>query len=115
MRIADILDIVVISILLYFCLVWLRQRASRSFVVGIGLITALYICAQRFDMFLTSWLFRVGFTAVLIALVIVFQTDIRRAIERFATWSSLRSKQPVRGLGANHRHDHRGGAKTRRK
>jgi uncharacterized protein (TIGR00159 family) len=93
MRIADILDIVVISILLYFCLVWLRQRASRSFVVGIGLITALYICAQRFDMFLTSWLFRVGFTAVLIALVIVFQTDIRRAIERFATWSSLRSKQ----------------------
>jgi uncharacterized protein (TIGR00159 family) len=92
MRIADFLDIIVISILLYFCLVWLRRRASRSFVVSIGLITILYICAQRLDMFLTSWLFRAGFTAVLIALVIVFQTDIRRAIERFATWSSLRSQ-----------------------
>jgi uncharacterized protein (TIGR00159 family) len=91
-RIADIIDIAVISVLLYFCIVWLKQRASRSLAVGIGLISLLYICAQRFDMFLTSWLFRAGFTAVLIALVIVFQTDIRRAIERFATWSSLRTK-----------------------
>ena len=92
MRIADFLDIVIISVLLYFCLVWLRQRASRSLVIGIGCIALLYICAQRFDMVLTSWLFRAGFTAVLIALVLVFQTDIRRAIERFATWSSFRTK-----------------------
>ena len=92
MRIADFLDIVIISVLLYFCLVWLRQRASRSLVIGIGLIAPLYICAQRFDMVLTSWLFRAGFTAILIALVLVFQTDIRRAIERFATWSSFRTR-----------------------
>ena len=92
MRVADILDIIVISTLLYFCIVWLRQRASRSLVVSMGGITLLYICAQRFDMFLTSWLYRAGFTAVLIALVLVFQTDIRRAIERFATWSSFRTK-----------------------
>jgi Uncharacterized conserved protein len=91
MRIADFLDIAVISVLLYFCLVWLRQRASRSLVIGIGLIAVLYICAQRLDMVLTSWLFRAGFTAVLIALVLVFQTDIRRAIERFAAWSSFRA------------------------
>ena len=90
MRSVDFLDIGVITVLLYFGLIWLKQRASRSLVVGIGLITLLYICAQQLDMYLTSWLFRAGFTAVLLALVIVFQTDIRRAIERFVIWSAFR-------------------------
>jgi uncharacterized protein (TIGR00159 family) len=61
--------------------------------VGIGFVTILYICAQRLDMFLTSWLFRVGFTAVLLALVIVFQADIRRAIEQFVVWSAFHAKR----------------------
>jgi diadenylate cyclase len=92
-RFADILDITVISVLLYFSLIWLRQRASRSLVVGIGCVILVYICAQRLDMYLTSWLFRAGFTALLLTLVIVFQTDIRRAIERFAVWSEFHTKR----------------------
>jgi uncharacterized protein (TIGR00159 family) len=92
-RIADILDICVITVLLYFGLIWLKQRASRSLVVGISFVTLLYICAQRLDMYLTSWLFRAGFTAVLLALVIVFQSDIRRAIERFVVWSAFHAKR----------------------
>ena len=91
-RIADVLDICVIAVLLYFGLLWLKQRASRSLVVGIGCVMLLYFCAQRFDMFLTSWLFRAGFTAVLLTLVIVFQSDIRRAIERFMVWSAFHAK-----------------------
>jgi diadenylate cyclase len=92
-RFADILDIAVISILLYFGLIWLRQRASRSLVAGIGCIILLYICAQRLDMYLTSWLFRAGFTVLILTLVIVFQTDIRRAIERFVVWSAFRKER----------------------
>jgi diadenylate cyclase len=88
MRLADGLDILIIATLLYYSILWLRLRASRPLIVGIGIIGLCYICAHRFGMYLTASLFQVGFTAVLLAIVIVFQSDIRRSVERFATWSS---------------------------
>jgi diadenylate cyclase len=88
MRIADVLDILIIAILLYFSILWLKQRASRPLIIGIGAIGLCYICADRLGMYLTASLFQIGFTAVLLALVIVFQGDIRRSVERFATWST---------------------------
>jgi diadenylate cyclase len=102
MRIADVFDILIISVLLYFCIIWLKQRASRPLIVGIGLIVLCYVCAQRFCMYMTSSLFQIGITAILLALVLVFQADIRRAVERIASWSvsgmkrqSLASSQTI--------------------
>lgn len=96
MRIADVLDILVITTLLYFGILWLKQRASRPLIIGISVIGLCYICAHRFGMYLTLSLFQVGFTAVLLALVIVFQSDIRRGVERFAAWSaSGKNKQSL--------------------
>jgi diadenylate cyclase len=93
MRIADLFDILIISVLLYFIILWLKNRASRSLVVGIGIIALCYVCAQRFGMYLTSSLFQVGFTAMLLALVLVFQADIRRLIERLASWNVSSAKR----------------------
>jgi uncharacterized protein (TIGR00159 family) len=88
MRIADLIDILIIATLLYYSILWLRLRASRPLIIGIGAIGLCYISAHRFGMYLTASLFQIGFTAVLLSLVIVFQSDIRRSIERFATWSA---------------------------
>jgi uncharacterized protein (TIGR00159 family) len=85
-RLADLLDICVVAVLLYFGLAWFRERASRSVAIGILLIAALYVVAQRLEMYLTTGLFQFGFTAILLALIVVFQQDIRRAFERIATW-----------------------------
>jgi len=79
-----ILDIAIISVFLYFCIEWLKERSSRSALGGILLIAAVYICAHTFDMYLTSFLFQAGFTALIVALVVVFQMDIRRLFERLA-------------------------------
>ena len=103
MRIADFFDILIISILLYFCIIWLKQRASRPLIVGIGLIALCYVCAQKFGMYLTSSLFQVGFTAVLLALVLIFQADIRRAVERIASLSFSGAKR--RSLASSHTTD----------
>ena len=89
-RLADLLDISVVSVLLYFGLLWFRERASRSVAIGIMLIAALYVLAQRWEMYLTTALFQFGFTAILLALIVVFQQDIRRAFERIASWRLFR-------------------------
>jgi uncharacterized protein (TIGR00159 family) len=83
-RIVDFFDIFIISVVLYFCILWLRERSSRIAFAGITLVAALYVAARTFNMYLTSFLFQAGFAALLVALVVVFQLDIRRAFERLA-------------------------------
>jgi uncharacterized protein (TIGR00159 family) len=83
-RFADVVDVAVISILVYVLLMWLRKQATRTVVLAIVLLTALYAAAHFFRMYLTSWIFQTGLTAILVALVLIFQEDIRRLFERFA-------------------------------
>jgi len=92
MRIPDVLDILFISIVLYFGLAWLKQQASRSLAIAIGIAMALYILARQTDMYMTSQLFSAGLTAILVALVLIFHTDIRRMFERLATMKLFNSK-----------------------
>jgi diadenylate cyclase len=83
-RVADVLDVGVFTVLLYFSLMWFRQRATRSLALGLMLAIGLYLCARWLDMYLTTMLFQAGFTVVVLALIVVFQQDVRRAFERLA-------------------------------
>ncbi len=97
-RVADFLDIAVTSIFLYFGLNWLRQRASRSMALAIGIIAGLYVLSRALDMYLTSLLFHAGLVVVLVALVLIFHIDIRRAFESLATWDPFQKR--VRSVAA---------------
>ncbi len=93
MRAADLLDIGAIAVLLHFVLKWFRQRASQALAISAGALAILYLAAHRLEMILTSMLFQFGFTAALFALIVVFQSDIRRSVERLSSWT-LRRRNP---------------------
>ena len=88
-RIADALDIALISIVLYTILVWFRTTASRSVAIGVSLLAVLYFAARLFDLYLTSLAFQTAFAALLVGLVVIFQEDMRRMLERLASLGSL--------------------------
>ena len=46
MRIADFLDIGIIAFLIYFVLLWLRQKSSRTMAMGVAVIAAVYVLAH---------------------------------------------------------------------
>ena len=85
-RIADILDVCVVTALVYSGLRWLRRRASRAAALCLLLIATLYVSAHVLDMHLTLSAFRIGLTVILLALIVVFQQDIRRGFEQLSTW-----------------------------
>ncbi|MCA9120434.1 MAG: DNA integrity scanning protein DisA nucleotide-binding domain protein [Planctomycetaceae bacterium] len=85
-RIADILDVCVVTALVYAGLRWLRRRASRAAALCLLLIATLYVSAHVLDMYLTLSAFRIGLTVILLALIIVFQQDIRRGFEQLSAW-----------------------------
>jgi diadenylate cyclase len=94
-RIADLFDIAVVAVILYFILVWIRRRASRSAVISLVSVLVLYSCAHVFDMYLTSMLFKAGLTVALVALVLVYQEDLRMAVEHLSSWGAYRSRHAL--------------------
>lgn len=91
-RFADLLDITIVSVCIYFLLMWIRRRASRSVVIGVIAVVTLYALARFLNMYMTSQVFQAGLTAVLVGLVIIFQDDIRMAFEQLSSIHTFKSK-----------------------
>lgn len=92
-RVADVLDVAFISVLLYAVLTWFRETTSRTVYVGLAILAAVYLLARAFDMFLTAMLFQAVFAVLLLALIVVFQEDLRRVFERIAALGTLRERR----------------------
>lgn len=81
---SDILDIVVMTILLYTVLVWFKQTRAAFVLTGILLLAGLYLLAQQFNLVLTTSVFQAFFAVILLALVVIFQEELRHFFERVA-------------------------------
>lgn len=92
-RLADLLDITVIAVFLYFAWRWLRSRASRVGMAAVISCSLLYVVARLLNMYLTLLLFQTGFVIILLAAVLVFQEDLRRLFSRIATFG-FHAKNP---------------------
>jgi diadenylate cyclase len=92
-RVVDFFDITVISILTYVVLIWFKKTASRFVLIGISILGLIYIFAHLFQMYLTVFVLQGFFAILLIAMVIIFQEDLRRFFERLAMWGVIRKKR----------------------
>ena len=102
-RIQDLFDILIIGSLIYVLLIWFKNTTSRFVFVGIILLGAIYFLARLLNLYLTSMLLQGFFAILLIALVVIFQEEIRRFFERLATWGTLsKTKQTDSGAGPYH-------------
>lgn len=81
-RIADFADMFIVSVCVYLALRWVQTTASRGLAIASGILVAVYIAAVEFHLHLTTMLFQFGLTVAAIVFVVVFQDDIRRAVER---------------------------------
>ncbi|MCS7471368.1 diadenylate cyclase [Stieleria sp. ICT_E10.1] len=83
----DLLDVAIIAVLLCLILLWLRDRASRSLGVVVTAIAMIFLLARWLDLYLVTMVFHYGSVAILLALMIVFQQDIRHGFERLTSWT----------------------------
>ena len=94
LRVADVLDVAIVSAFLYGIISWLRQDAtkdtSRRVMVAVSLFTSVYLLARIFNMYLVEQLMEVLFIVFLLAGVVVFQSEIRRMLDRIGSWSFFR-------------------------
>ena len=84
-RLADFLDIAVVAFLIYKCIGFFRQNRGGQLAKGIIIILVVAGFAALLDMASVNWLMQRVFDSVLIAAVIIFQPEIRRALEHVGT------------------------------
>jgi len=88
-RLADAADIALVSLFLYTFFMWFKSTASRQILVGIGVLTIVYLLARAFDLYMTAAIFQAGLAFAAVAAIVVFQEDLRRSFARLASLGKL--------------------------
>ena len=83
----DLLDIAVITFLIYKCIGFFRQTRAGQLIKGIFLILVVFLVAQILDLVMLKWLLNRFMDSILIVAVIVFHPELRRALEHMGTSS----------------------------
>ncbi len=91
LRFADLIDVVLVAALLFGLFSWLRQStskvASRRLAVAALLFGAIYLLANSFELFLVERVLRGLFLVSLVAVVVVFQAEIRRMLTHIGSFN----------------------------
>ena len=88
----DILDVAVVTVLIYCLLIWFKQTRAAFVARGIIIFAMFFFLAREMKMYLTTWIFQGFFAVFLIALVVIFQEELRRFFERLAAWGPQRRR-----------------------
>lgn len=86
MLISSIIDVLFVSVIVYVLLVWFKKTRAAFVLIGFLIVSVFYLLAEQFNLVLTSTIFQSFFTVIAIALVIVFQQEIRYFFEQIAVW-----------------------------
>ncbi|MCR5507238.1 MAG: diadenylate cyclase CdaA [Lachnospiraceae bacterium] len=78
----DVVEIIIISFLLYHVLVWIKNTRAWSLLRGIVIILAFVFLAALFDMTTILWIAKNVTGIAVTALLIVFQPELRKALEQ---------------------------------
>lgn len=79
----DIVDIVFVAVAIYYVIKVLRQTRAFHLVKGIVLMGLIYLVVTTFNMNASSYLFSQFFGNIVIVMLLLFQPEIRHAIESF--------------------------------
>ena len=79
----DLLDILVVSILIYEFLKLIRGTRAVQMAVGSLLVVGLFYVSQLAPLQTLNWLIRNALVYVAFAAIVIFQSDIRRALAHF--------------------------------
>ena len=80
--ILDIIDIVVVAYFLYRVYLMLKNTRAATLVKGLLVLVGFMIICRAVNLHVISWLLEKSMTVIMVALPVVFQPELRRALEQ---------------------------------
>ena len=86
-KIVDIIDIFILSIILFYVYKFIRQRRAVRLARGVLIVLAVLLISVIFNMKALNYILQNFFQVGMIAIIVIFQSDLRAALERFGSTS----------------------------
>ena len=94
----EIVDVGVVAFVLYQVLRLLRGTQGTQIVVGLILLVVLGVASTSLNLVLLSWLFRNATLYIIIAILLIFQPELRRAMDQLGRIGHI--GRPLSGFNA---------------
>ncbi len=91
LRPLDIIDILLVSYIIYRIILLIRGTRAVQMLAGIAVIIIIYFLSGKFQLQTLHWLFKTFLSSILLVIVILFQSDIRRALTQMGQTPFLRT------------------------
>ena len=93
----DTVDIALVYYILYRLLLIIKGTRAFQMLIGIGLMVLVFIASQAFEFYTLDWLIHSFWSQIVLAVVILFQPEIRRTLARVGERHMFRSLSAVEG------------------
>ena len=85
----DVIEIAIISILFYHILLWIKSTRAWNLFKGIMVILVFVLVAAMFQMSTILWIAENTLSVGLLAVVVIFQPELRKALENLGDKSII--------------------------
>ena len=82
MHLTDIIEILIIAFLVYQIMIWIKNTKAWMLMKGIVVLGVFIFLAAIFQMHTILWLAKNSVTVMATAVIVVFQPELRRALEK---------------------------------
>ena len=90
----DVAEIIILSVIIYQILMWIKSTRAWALLKGFAVILALLVVAAFFHMNTILWIAKNFFSLGIMAVIVVFQPELRRALEKLGEKQFLCSIVP---------------------
>lgn len=101
-RLRDAVDIILVAVVIYRVLVMFRGTRAVQMLAGLGGLMIASFLARRLDLFSTSWILENFWSVWVLALVVLFQPEFRRALAQIGQSPLLQALLGARGEQQGH-------------
>ncbi|MCI8550484.1 MAG: TIGR00159 family protein [Lachnospiraceae bacterium] len=81
-RITDVVEMLILAVILYNVMLWIKNTRAWALLKGILVLSAFILVAYLFHMDTILWLANKTINVGIIAVVVIFQPELRRALEQ---------------------------------
>ena len=85
----EVIDILIVAVILYQLLKLVRGTRAAELIVGLVLLALVGVIASTLNLILLKWLFQNAAPFVVIAVIVLFQPELRRALDQVGRLSHL--------------------------
>ena len=93
-QVKDIIEILILTVIVYEIMLWIKKTRAWVLLKGFGVLLVFILIAIYFEMNTILWLAQNVFSLGVTALLIVFQPELRRALEQLGEKNILTTIVP---------------------